>query len=82
LTLIWEYTTVPSQNTFYQTKTESLMTYENLMTMEEVANYLKVKKRTIYGWVKNGKIPAMKTVGQWRFKKENIDAWLEQKQRG
>jgi len=48
-----------------------------LMTIEEVAEYLRVKKRTIYEWVKKGKIPAIKTVGQWRFKREKIDAWLD-----
>ena len=51
-----------------------------LMTIEEVADYLRVKKRTIYEWVKNGKIPAIKTVGQWRFKKMQIDSWLESQQ--
>ncbi len=56
------------------------MPFEELMTIEEVANYLRVKKRTIYDWVKNGKIPAIKTVGQWRFKKQQIDVWLESKQ--
>ena len=50
-----------------------------LMTLEELAEYLRVKKRTVYDWVKKGKIPAIKTVGQWRFKKEAIDAWLESK---
>lgn len=50
------------------------------MTIEEVARYLRVKKRTIYAWLKGGKIPAIKTVGQWRFKKEKIDAWLEGQQ--
>ena len=53
------------------------MPYEEIMTIEEVAKYLRVKKRTIYDWVKNGKIPAVKTVGQWRFKREKIDKWLE-----
>lgn len=53
------------------------MAFQELMTIEEVAKYLRVKKRTIYEWVKNGKIPAIKTVGQWRFKKEKIDSWLE-----
>ena len=48
-----------------------------LMTLEELAEYLRVKKRTVYDWVKKGKIPAIKAVGQWRFKKETIDAWLE-----
>ncbi len=49
---------------------------DRLMTIDEVAAYLRVKKRTIYDWVKKGRIPAIKTVGQWRFKKERIDAWL------
>jgi len=53
------------------------MLAENLMTIEEVADYLRVKKRTVYEWLKKGKIPAFKTVGQWRFKKEKIDRWLE-----
>ena len=51
-----------------------------LMTIEEVADYLRVKKRTVYEWVKNRKIPAIKTVGQWRFKKVQIDTWLEDQQ--
>ena len=53
------------------------MGHQQLMTIEEVADYLRVKKRTIYDWVKKKKIPAVKTVGQWRFKKEKIDAWLD-----
>ena len=53
------------------------MEYKELMTIEEVAGYLRVKKRTIYDWLKNDKIPAIKTVGQWRFKKDKIDDWLE-----
>lgn len=50
------------------------------MTIEEVADYLRVKKRTVYEWVKNGKIPAIKAVGQWRFKRIQIDTWLENQQ--
>ncbi|NLE64992.1 MAG: helix-turn-helix domain-containing protein [Elusimicrobia bacterium] len=49
----------------------------NLMTIDEVADYLRVKKRTVYDWVKKGKIPAVKTVGLWRFRRERIDQWLE-----
>lgn len=56
-----------------------MMNEENLMRIEEVAAYLRVKKRTIYDWVRKGKIPAIKTVGQWRFKKERIDEWLEKR---
>ena len=53
------------------------MPHEPLMTIEDVAKYLKVQKRTIYEWVKRGKIPAIKTIGQWRFKKDKIDQWLD-----
>ncbi len=52
---------------------------DRLMTIDELADYLRVQKRTIYDWLKKGKIPAIKTVGQWRFKKEKIDDWLESK---
>jgi PTS system nitrogen regulatory IIA component len=55
------------------------MTEDRLMTIDEVARYLRVKKRTIYDWVKKDKIPAIKTVGQWRFKKERIASWLDGK---
>lgn len=49
------------------------------MTIDDLAVYLKVSRRTIYEWLKTNKIPAVKLVGQWRFKKEKIDAWLEGK---
>jgi excisionase family DNA binding protein len=57
------------------------MITEQLMTIDEVAQYLRVKKRTVYDWLKKEKIPAIKTVGQWRFKKDMIDSWLEAQQR-
>jgi excisionase family DNA binding protein len=51
--------------------------FGSLMTIDEVAEYLRVKKRTVYDWVKKGKIPAIKAVGLWRFRRERIDEWLE-----
>jgi len=50
---------------------------ETLLTIDELASYLKVTRRTIYEWLKKKKIPAVKLVGQWRFRKDRIDAWLE-----
>ncbi|MBF0485445.1 MAG: helix-turn-helix domain-containing protein [Candidatus Omnitrophica bacterium] len=49
----------------------------HLMTIDEVADYLRVKKRTVYDWVKKGKIPAIKAVGLWRFRRDRIDQWLD-----
>lgn len=57
------------------------MVSSGLMTIEDLAEYLKVTRRTIYDWVKHDKIPALKLVGQWRFKKDKIDAWLDEQSR-
>lgn len=61
-------------------KLYSVMVKETLMTVEELAKYLRVKKRTIYDWLKKKKIPATKVVGQWRFRKSKINAWLKEKE--
>ena len=53
-------------------------TGEKLMTIDDLSEYLQVKKRTLYDWVKKGRIPAIKTIGQWRFQREQIDTWLEE----
>ncbi|OGX24239.1 MAG: hypothetical protein A3J51_01575 [Omnitrophica WOR_2 bacterium RIFCSPHIGHO2_02_FULL_45_21] len=52
------------------------MQYDALMTIDDLAYYLKVKPRTIYEWLRRKKIPATKVIGQWRFKRERIDKWL------
>jgi len=54
------------------------MVNETLMTITELSEYLKVTRRTVYEWLKGKKIPAVRLVGQWRFKKDKIDEWLEQ----
>ncbi|MBN2807850.1 MAG: helix-turn-helix domain-containing protein [Prolixibacteraceae bacterium] len=51
---------------------------EEIMTLEEVARYLKMKPQTIYTWAQNGKIPAVKLGKEWRFKKSVIDRWFDQ----
>ena len=47
-----------------------------LMTLKEVADYLRVTERTIYRLLWQGSIPAKKVGRQWRFKKASIDEWL------
>ena len=51
------------------------MTDTDVMTVREVAEYLRVKERTIYGLVANGEIPGFKVGGSWRFRKGEIDRW-------
>jgi excisionase family DNA binding protein len=48
----------------------------DIMTLEEVANYLKLKPQTIYTWAQEKKIPAAKLGKEWRFKKSIIDEWF------
>jgi excisionase family DNA binding protein len=48
----------------------------DIMTIEEVAEYLRLKPQTIYTWAQEGKIPAAKLGNQWRFKKSVIDRWF------
>ncbi len=50
---------------------------ESFLTTEEVLEYLNVNLRTIYRLIKAGKIPAVRVGRQWRFKRADIDSWLE-----
>jgi len=47
------------------------------LTTEGVLEYLQVNLRTVYRLIKAGKIPAVRVGRQWRFRKTDIDAWLE-----
>jgi excisionase family DNA binding protein len=50
---------------------------EGFLTTEEVLDYLQVNLRTVYRLIKAGKIPAVRVGRQWRFRKRDIDVWLE-----
>ena len=47
------------------------------LTTEEVLEYLQVNLRTVYRLIKAGTIPAVRVGRQWRFRKRDIDAWLD-----
>ena len=55
----------------------NLPTDEVFLTTEEVLAYLQVNLRTVYRLIKAGKIPAVRVGRQWRFRKRDIDAWLD-----
>ena len=50
----------------------------DIMTIQEGAEYLKVKEKTAYKLVADGKIPGFKVGGSWRFRKGEIDSWIKQ----
>lgn len=53
----------------------------SLIDIEDLANYLKLRKQTIYNWLHQGKISGMKVGGVWRFDRREIDAWLKSRRR-
>jgi excisionase family DNA binding protein len=48
-----------------------------VMTIDELAAYVKVSKSTLYKLVQNGKVPGQKIGKHWRFRREAIDRWLD-----
>lgn len=53
----------------------------SLMDIEELANYLRLKKQTIYNWLHENKIAGIKVGGVWRFDKKEVDRWLRSRTR-
>ena len=51
----------------------------DIMTIREVAEYLKLTDKTAYRLAAEGKIPGFKVGGAWRFLKADIDKWIEAK---
>ena len=47
------------------------------MTLREVAHYLGLHVMTVYKLTREGRVPAAKIGGQWRFKRNVLDEWLE-----
>jgi len=59
-------------------KIEKVDTFnEVLWTMGDVAQYLQVAERTIYNWSHSGQIPGFKVGHVWRYKKSDLDEWIE-----
>lgn len=52
---------------------------DDILTIEEVARYLRVSERTVYDWAQKGEIPAGKIGTVWRFKKDEIERWVNQR---
>lgn len=48
-----------------------------ILTLEEVAHYLRLKPQTIYKWAQEKRIPAVKLGKEWRFRRSILDRWLD-----
>jgi excisionase family DNA binding protein len=50
---------------------------EQIMTLKEVAEYLKLTEKTAYRLAAERKLPGFKVGGSWRFKMSDLEAWIE-----
>ena len=50
---------------------------DGILTLPEVAAYLKIGEQTVYRMAREGDLPAFKVRGSWRFHKERVDRWIE-----
>ena len=51
---------------------------DQISTLKEVAAYLKLAEKTAYRLASEGKLPGFKVGGSWRFKREDLEAWIKQ----
>ena len=54
----------------------------DILTMREVAAYLKIKEKTAYRLAAEGKIPGFKVGGSWRFRQRDIESWIKTQSAG
>ena len=50
----------------------------DILTVKEVSEYLKLNEKTAYRLAAKGEIPGFKVGGSWRFRKSEIDQWIEE----
>ncbi len=53
-------------------------TDDPLLTLTDVAEYLQVAERTVYLWAQKSQIPSFKLGNVWRFKKSDLETWIEE----
>lgn len=50
---------------------------DQAMTVHDVADYLNVDEKTVYRLAKRGDLPGFKVAGAWRFKRSDLDSWID-----
>lgn len=56
------------------------MSNDQIMTVRELAEYLKIAEKTAYRFALEGKVPAFKVGGAWRFRKAEVDRWIKEQE--
>ncbi|MBT3011738.1 MAG: helix-turn-helix domain-containing protein [Candidatus Thiodiazotropha sp. (ex Lucina pensylvanica)] len=51
---------------------------DQILTLKEVAAYLKLAEKTAYKLAADGKLPGFKVGGSWRFKREDVENWIDE----
>jgi excisionase family DNA binding protein len=51
---------------------------DEILTLKELAEFLKLTEKTAYRLAAEGKLPGFKVGGSWRFKSKDVDAWIEE----
>jgi excisionase family DNA binding protein len=57
-------------------KGQFIMPNDDIMTVKELADYLKIAEKTAYRFASEGKVPGFKVGSAWRFRKSEIDRWI------
>jgi excisionase family DNA binding protein len=50
---------------------------DDILTLKELSDYLKIAEKTLYGYAGKGLVPGIRIGSSWRFRKTDIEAWLE-----
>jgi excisionase family DNA binding protein len=54
---------------------------DELLTLKQLSEYLKIAEKTLYGYAQKGKIPGIRIGSAWRFRKGDIERWLDEQRR-
>jgi excisionase family DNA binding protein len=53
---------------------------DEIITVRELAEYLKIAEKTAYRFVSEGKVPGFKVGSAWRFRKAEVDRWIKEQE--
>lgn len=55
---------------------------DDALTSHDIAEVLKVTEKNVYGLAQQSRIPGFKVGGQWRFRRRDLEAWIDEQKKG